>query len=128
MAMFLDAGVAGCAVQLALTVASSVSASSSSSHCVVGMNVRCLPVARGLRIGPSRAKFVSSAASQGSVRSQRRGVVCEAQETVTGGMFSVWLASVLVLAERELHASVLCDAEVIIRCFSSVEKDHFEWL
>uniref|UniRef100_A0A7I4FI41 Thioredoxin domain-containing protein n=2 Tax=Physcomitrium patens TaxID=3218 RepID=A0A7I4FI41_PHYPA len=84
MAMFLDAGVAGCAVQLALTVASSVSASSSSSHCVVGMNVRCLPVARGLRIGPSRAKFVSSAASQGSVRSQRRGVVCEAQETVTG--------------------------------------------
>jgi thioredoxin 1 len=30
------------------------------------------------------AKFVSSAASQGSVRSQRGGIVCEAQETVTG--------------------------------------------
>jgi len=83
MAMVMSdvAAVAGCSAQLAPTVASS---SSSSSPCVVGMGVRCLPVARGLRIGASRAKFSTSGSSHGAVRSQRRGIVCEAQETVTG--------------------------------------------
>ncbi|XP_024377663.1 uncharacterized protein [Physcomitrium patens] len=75
----------GCtAQQLAPTVASSVATSNSSSPCVVGMSVRCLPVARGLRIGASRSKFSSSTSSHGAVRTQRTGIVCEAQETVTG--------------------------------------------
>jgi thioredoxin 1 len=80
MAMVMSdvAAVAGCSAQLAPTVASS------SSPCVVGMGVRCLPVARGLRIGASRAKFSTPGSSHGAVRSQRRGIVCEAQETVTG--------------------------------------------
>ncbi|XP_024376446.1 uncharacterized protein [Physcomitrium patens] len=73
----------GCAAQLPATVTSSATASSSSSPCVVGMAVRCLPVARGLRIGASRTKLSLSAPSHGASRSQRRGIVCEAQETVT---------------------------------------------
>jgi hypothetical protein len=80
MVMSDVAAVAGCSAQLAPTVASS------SSPCVVGMGVRCLPVARGLRIGASRAKFSTPGSSHGAVRSQRRGIVCEAQETVTGGI------------------------------------------
>jgi hypothetical protein len=83
MAMLLDAGVVGCAAQLAPTVASS--SSSSSSPCVAGMGVRSLPVARGLRIFSSRTRLSSPSASPSCVRSQRRGVLCEAQETVTGG-------------------------------------------
>ncbi|XP_024398478.1 uncharacterized protein [Physcomitrium patens] len=85
MAVLVEAGVVvGCAAQLAQTVASSLSASSSNAPRVVGMGVRCLPVARGLRIDASRTKLASLGPSQSSVRAQRRGIVCEAQETVTG--------------------------------------------
>lgn len=68
-------------------IVASSSSSSSSSPCVVGMGVRCLPVARGLRIGASRTKFsFPGVASHSAARSQKRGIVCEAQETVIGGI------------------------------------------
>lgn len=85
MAMLLDAGVTCTAAQLSPTTASATT-TSSSSPCAVGMRCRSLPVARGLRIGASRTKF-SRTKSSSSVRSQRTGIVCEAQETVTGGIF-----------------------------------------
>jgi len=85
MALLLDAGVVGCTTSQLTPTVSSSSSSASSSSCVVGMGVRCLPVARGLRLGASRTKWaVSKASSRGAVRSQRTGIVCEAQETVTG--------------------------------------------
>ena len=100
MAMLLDAGVVGCAAQLAPTGASSSSSSSSSSSpCVAGMGVRSLPVARGLRIFSSRTRLSSPPASQSSVRSQRRGVLCEAQETVTGGI-PMHSAMLFIFCER----------------------------
>lgn len=83
--MLLDAGVTCTAAQLTTPSATS---SSSSSRCVVGMSMggartsRSLLVAQGLRIGASRTKFAPSRTS--SARSQRTGIVCEAQETVTG--------------------------------------------
>lgn len=84
MATLLDASAVAATGYLAPAASS---AAPSSRGCVVGLGVRGLPVRLGLRIGSSTRKLSSSAVSSRgeSSRSRGRGIVCEAQETVTGG-------------------------------------------
>lgn len=80
MAMVME--VVGCAAGPCQLAAAADSSSSSRSPCVRAVGMRSLPVARGLRIGASKTKLT---APQGAaVRSKRTGIVCEAQDTVTG--------------------------------------------
>ncbi|XP_024378901.1 uncharacterized protein [Physcomitrium patens] len=85
MAMTVDARVSRTRpVARSAPVVRSWTVSNCSSPCLVSVKLRALLVFRGLRIESTRTTLTSHSSSRGSARSQRKGIVCEAQKTVTG--------------------------------------------